>query len=110
MNIEQQNEQLRAQYKAVAHLSRAMATMCDELETAIGADAFQNIVLMQGERTHSWMEKLGDMLNSCDACGEDDEWIHTIFDNARKVFPLPSRSDCNAREARVVLHPTTEYV
>ena len=86
--MSEKNEQLKSQYKAVAHLARSMANLCDEMSTIADLDNFQNIVDIQGERTHYWMDQLGTMLDSCDAVSEDDEWIAPLYDEARRIFPL----------------------
>lgn len=81
-------QQVADQYRAAGHLAKALSELCEDMSKHV----HPKLVDIQGPRTHSWMEKLGDMINGVDAFTEEDEWVNPIFDRAREVFPVKSEA------------------
>lgn len=83
---EDKREQVAAQCKAVAHLARALLEIHEDYERMLRAGIEVPIDIV-GERTASFMETLGDMLNGMDATDEDDVWMEPVFAEAQRLWP-----------------------
>ena len=66
-SIEQQRAQVAAQYRAVAHMARAIAEVHEEAASIFCYPASDDLLLTTGSRSHRIMEILGDILNGMDA-------------------------------------------
>jgi hypothetical protein len=80
--------QVVAQCKVVAHLAEALLGIHADYAKIIGGGQIDQILDQVGPRTASFMQQLGDMLNSIDGCTKDDEWTHPIFEEAQRRWPV----------------------
>jgi hypothetical protein len=83
--------QIAAQCRAIVHMAMCITQLhldkaCMFSNPACN-DAMTDIADIVGERTASFMEQLGDMLNAMDAVTEDDEWLTPIFEEAQRRWP-----------------------
>ena len=86
-------EQVVEQCKAVAYLARTIAQVHSETVEIWAAPEFQptqedGLLDVVGERTASFMEQLGDMLNAMDANDEQDQWLEPVFAEAQRLWPV----------------------
>lgn len=79
-------KQVAEQYRAVAHLANALATVHTEAASIIPT-APDGVIDIMGNRRSRLMEVLGDILNGMDATEPGDEWLDPIYDSARTMFP-----------------------
>jgi hypothetical protein len=79
-------KQIADQYRAVVHMARALADVHADLWPAIEAGHCDQILSIQGPRSASIMDRLGDILNGMDANDEADSWLDPVFDAAHKLF------------------------
>jgi CRISPR/Cas system CSM-associated protein Csm2 small subunit len=80
-------DQIKAQCKVVAELSRNLAEVYD----AHAAFLHPSIAESVGRRSKHLMEVLGDILNGMDAVSDDDEWMNDVFERAHEMFPEVTR-------------------
>ena len=82
--------QAKDQARAVVHLSRVLADLYADrvklYETC--PQAMADIVDLDGSRSASIMEYLGDVLNGMDAASDEDEWLTPIFHEAQRRWPV----------------------
>lgn len=92
--MDEKREQVADQCKAVHHLAGAIRELMEDYERMFRDENchIDNLVPQVGGRTAVWMEKLGNMLNGCDAVTEGDEWLDPIFEKAHKLFPQSASS------------------
>ena len=77
-------EQTEAQYRAVAHMAKALAEVH---EPHMIAKAFRAVLELQCVRSAKIMEMLGDTLNATDAVdSKKDYWMGPIFEKARSFW------------------------
>ena len=74
--------------KNMAEIHDAYAIMYSSIHTT-GGKGPETIVNLVGDRSASFMEQIGDMLNGMDAADESDEWMEPIFREAQRLFPQP---------------------
>ena len=80
--------QVLAQCRVVAHLALNLADLyVDYAKLFEQPSSADDLIDQVGERTASFMEKLGDMLNATDAVSEDDAWVNPIFEAAHRLWP-----------------------
>lgn len=89
---DEKHKQVAAQAKAVAYLARELSELYGELEGIYAKEPSAIILDMAGDRTASFMEKLGDMLNATDGAAEDNEWLTPIFEEAQRLWPQTATS------------------
>ena len=81
-------EQIANQCKVVAYLARVIAQVHDDYETVILSGHLDNCANGIGRRTTSFMEQLGNMLNSMDASTDNEKWTNSIFEKAQELWPM----------------------
>lgn len=87
--IAEKCSQVADQCKAVAHLAAALVQLHVDYENMMRGGHIDTLIDLVGDRTASFMETLGDMLNGMDAVSPDDEWMAPIFDEAHRLWPQP---------------------
>lgn len=89
MSMAQKRSQVAAQYRAVAHLAKALGDVHAQSEPIIasGTGAIDSILEIQGERSAHIMEVLGNILNGMDAVVEEDAVLRPVFAEAQRLFP-----------------------
>lgn len=90
MTLAQKRTQVAAQYRAVAHMAKALMDVHTQIAPLIaeGIGGVDSILDIQGARSAHIMEVLGDVLNGMDAVDpEEDAWISPVFDEAHRLFP-----------------------
>lgn len=107
----QLRNQVADQCRAVAHMAEALAELHIVLAPLVAAGHSDGILYIQGERSASIMEQLGDMLNGMDAVDDKaDGWIFPIMERANRIFasalaqspPSEGERDRALEEAAVV--------
>ncbi len=84
--------QVAAQYLAVAALCEALADVHRDIARLFqlpSPHASDAIVEHCGERSASFMEMLGNALNSMDAADQADAWTNPVFRVAQMMWPSP---------------------
>lgn len=88
MTDEEKREQVAAQCKAVAHMAQSLMEVHLDYERMFQrGNSVNSLIDIVGNRTASFMEQLGDMLNAMDACEEEDKWMTPIFKKAQELWP-----------------------
>lgn len=85
-------EQVAKQYKAVAHMARAIAAVHEDIGAIIADGTYgrdrQGFLDMIGRDSAARMEALGDILNGMDAVDDaEDEWLSAVFGEAHRLWP-----------------------
>ena len=90
---DEKREQVVAQCNAVSHLAAVLEKVHADFARIIQDGGRSDLILEQvGQRTASFMEQLGDMLNAMDACTEDDDWLEPIFEKAQQLWPTSGQT------------------
>ena len=85
-------EQVADQFRAVAHLAQAIATVHSQIEPSIRAGVADDLLGLRGPWSGSRLEVLADILNNMDAVDPEDEWIDPIIERARERGWMGGRS------------------
>lgn len=93
IETEAKRTQVAAQCRVVAHLAKALVDVHEDYARLFSDDdtakAVDHIADLVGQRTASFMEALGDMINGMDAAQPEDEWTAPIFAAAQRLWPQP---------------------
>jgi hypothetical protein len=84
--------QVAAQCNAINHMATAIALVHADYAQIIAGGQMESTLDMVGQRTASFMEQLGEMLNAMDACDESDDWMIPVFREAQRLWPVTDPS------------------
>lgn len=93
MSIETDRKQVSDQYRAVAHMAKAIALVHDELAPAIADGHMDKLLDMIGSRSAEFLQLLGDIMNVMDIVEDGDSWIDPIIAAAEERFPANGRTE-----------------
>lgn len=87
--MDERQEQMIAQCKAVAHMASALAEVYRmKAEAYALREQEPDFVELIGKWSASHMETIGNILNGMDAIDEDeDDWIAPVFEKAHEFWP-----------------------
>lgn len=86
--------QVIAQYRAVAHMAKALAAVHEQMADMFEAAPEASHSTIAGPRSAYIMETLGNILNGMEAVDSDeDAWLDPIFAAARRLWPQEPAHD-----------------